>query len=197
MGGSSKPADPKVTPFVEPAPPSNPIPNFFGARQDSGYKPDFGASKASFGAPEQKPITFDAPAPMQMPAMQPAMPAQQQMGNLPPMPSMGMAGGNMEQFGNMMPFSIPTRQPGMGLTLQDGAARAAQNAQPAFDPQNLISRFQANPNMFMDMLGQFRNSFQSAAPRIGELQPFMPEPRRPAIRPEGQPFGINPDDWRA
>lgn len=53
MGGSSKPADPVVTPYQEPAAPTNPIPNFFGGRAGSGFVPDTGASQQAFTMPAQ------------------------------------------------------------------------------------------------------------------------------------------------
>ena len=56
MGGSSKPADPKVTPFVDPAGPKNPIPNWFAGGNTGGgmYKPDMGASASAFGQQPQQ-----------------------------------------------------------------------------------------------------------------------------------------------
>lgn len=75
MGGSSKPAPPQVTPFVEPPAPRNPVPNFFqrGNPMAGGYRPNPAASRGAFG---QRP-----PMPQQMPSGQPQ---QQQVPGLSP-----------------------------------------------------------------------------------------------------------------
>lgn len=83
MGGSSKPADPKVTPYQEPAAPANPIPNWFTSGAGGGYVPDTGGSQSAFGQLQPAdsgpaPQTFDQPS----------------------------LGGPPQQ--QMMPFSIPT-----------------------------------------------------------------------------------------
>jgi hypothetical protein len=104
MGGSSKPADPTVTPFQEPAPPTNPIPNFFSGRTAAGggtYQPDMGASANAFG---QQPMAQPEPQPMQ--------PMQPMMGSMGQQPSYQAPAGppmqDMQRGGSA--FSIPTRR---------------------------------------------------------------------------------------
>lgn len=189
MGGSSKPADPKVTPFVEPAAPSNPIPNYFGQAPASGgmYKPDFGASNGAFGAPQQA-TQDEQPSPAVTSPMQP-----QTAPYSAPAPSWGNGGtSQMQQSNQMTPFSIPTRR---GLTLQDGQARAAQNAggMVGFDPMNFMQGLQNNPNGIMDMIGKFTSGFQNA-PRYKnytDTTPGLSTDENGAFRPDLMFGGFN------
>lgn len=53
MGGSSKPAPAKPTPFVEPPAPRNPVPNWFQGRaaaQPAPYTPPQMPARGAFGA---------------------------------------------------------------------------------------------------------------------------------------------------
>ncbi len=101
MGGSSKPADPVVTPFQEPAAPKNPVPNWFsGGGQANTFAPDFSQSAKPFGNP----------APVAQPVAQPApQPAMQQ----PMQGGMGDYSQPMQPVNDgRMGFSIPTRPQG-------------------------------------------------------------------------------------
>lgn len=55
MGGSSKPAPPKVTPFVEPPAPRNPVPNWFqrSGRPVARYTLPAAPVRGAFGAQGQ------------------------------------------------------------------------------------------------------------------------------------------------
>lgn len=57
-GGPAKAAQPTVTPFVEPAAPANPIPNWFANRTANAgtFTPDFTASQSSFGQQPQQAV---------------------------------------------------------------------------------------------------------------------------------------------
>ena len=103
MGGSSKPEDPKVTPYQEPAAPKNPVPNWFsGGGQASTFTPDFSQSAKPFGNPVAQP----APQPMAQPAMQqPMQPMTGGMGNYSQPMQQPSAQGQQERF---TPFSIPS-----------------------------------------------------------------------------------------
>jgi hypothetical protein len=163
MGGSSKPADPKVTPFQEPAPPTNPIPNFFGGQTGGGYKPNTGASAQAFGMPQ----------PVQQPMQQPAAQPMQQ-------PVQGMTGGMgqanydqpMQENGGRMGFSIPTRR-------QEGPRNNPFMAGGGFggmfggpDMRANMDRIMADPNGFQDrIMGMFKGGISGLqnAPRLQEL----------------------------
>lgn len=192
MGGSSKPADPKVTPFQEPAPPSNPIPNFFGGQAGGGYKPNTGASQQSFtmpAQPQQAAPAMEAPqTPWQAPqTVSPSFP-----NTLPAAPSMG--GAQPQSWGNamnanlggmnrpMMSFGIPTNMGG----LHDRLMQAMGGGFGQNFGNDMIGRFQNNPNFLMDMFSGLR------APRnYTDTNPAQ------STDAQGQPlFGIVPDKWR-
>jgi hypothetical protein len=163
MGGSSKPEDPKVTPYQEPAAPTNPIPNFFGGQTGGGYKPNTGASEQAFTMPQ----------PMQQAAAQPMQ-----------QPMQGMTGGmgqpmqqeDMDQSyrgGNA--FSIPTRQYGGPRNAGNNSFMAGGNFGPMFgggDMRANMERIASDPNGFQDrILGMFKggiNGLQNA-PRLQNL----------------------------
>ena len=177
MGGSSKPADPKVTPFVEPAAPSNPIPNYFGQAPASGgmYKPDFGASNGAFGEPQQA-TQAEQPSPAVTSPMQPQTAPYSA-------PETGFGQQTMHRG-----FAIPTPQsPNMG-GLHDRLTQAMQGAGQfqgggmGFDPQN-----------FMDMIGKFTSGFQNA-PRYKnytDTTPGLSTDENGAFRPDLMFGGFN------
>lgn len=106
-GGPAKAAQPTVTPFVDPAGPKNPIPNWFGGGSGSNaFAPDFTQSAKAFGstapALQQAPAT-SAPA-QQSPVqtMQAPMQTMQQ-------PDLQYAPDDGEVFRPHMRFAIPTQ----------------------------------------------------------------------------------------
>lgn len=196
MAGSSKPADPKVTPFQEPAPPSNPIPNFFGGQPGGGYKPNTGASQQSFTMPAAQPQQAPAQPQQAAPAMEApqtpwqapqAAPQQPQTFN---QPMQGMTGG-MGQYGAnvggmnrpMMSFGIPTQQ---NFGMHDRLMQAMGGGFGQNFGNDMIGRFQSNPNFLMDMFSGLR------APRnYTDTNPAQ------STDAQGQPLiGLAPDNWR-
>jgi hypothetical protein len=201
MGGSSKPADPKVTPYQEPAAPTNPIPNFFGGQTGGGYKPNTGASQQAFTMPTQAPAQPQQAAPaMDMPSTPWQAPQQPQS-----QPMQGMTGGMGQQgdtWGNaananmggmanmggtnrpMMPFGIPTRQ------------NFGQGFGGGFDTNALMQRFQSNPNFLMDMFSggnapRYRNYTDTNAAQSTDAF------GRPIEQPSTRMFSNIPGtDWR-
>lgn len=200
MGGSSKPADPKVTPYQEPAAPTNPIPNFFGGQSGGGYKPNTGASEQAFTMPAQPTAqSFQQPAPQ---------PMQQ------PMQGMGQANyGQQPENDGRMGFSIPTRQQGFGGIAQNpyGGPRNAGNnpfmAGGGFggmfgnpfggdDMRANMERIMADPNGFQDrILGMFRNGIGGLqnAPRLQNLMPsWAQQAQQQSQDPAPELYGVRP-----
>lgn len=108
-GGPAKAAQPTVTPFVEPAAPQNPIPNWFqgnsGATGKTSFTPDFSGSKSSFSTPQAQipaaPVSTSGYS--QPPAASPASPPM----NYTAGPATSTPVGSMPQQ-QFMPFNIPT-----------------------------------------------------------------------------------------
>lgn len=138
MGGSSKPEDPKVTPFVEPPGPRNPVPNYFGGTgAGSAYKPDFGASATAFGSPPA-PTAPTAPAPQPAPMQAPQQAPQQTFQPMQSVPSQAPQAPQPAPQGQFMPFTIPTRQGGQGWPGQFGMG----GGYGAFLPENIRTLLQ-------------------------------------------------------
>ena len=182
MGGSSKPADPKVTPFVEPAAPSKPIPNFFGGQGGAGYTPDFNSSKAAFG---QQPI--------QQPAQPVSQPMQPQTYSQPAAQGDwgGMnAGQQVPATGQPRPmsFSIPTQQDWgtfMPQMQQMAQGMGRFRAQGLPDYGNIASFMPQLRDMFQTLRGSAQNAprysnYTDTDPALttdASGNPFMPSNR--------------------
>lgn len=146
MGGSSKPADPKVTPFVEPAAPSNPVPNWFankGTASGNAFAPDFSQSAKAFGG--STPAT-SAP-PLNIPNMPAAQPAQAMPTQQPTMQAPAAQTASQAPAQPVMPFSIPT-QPSFGNFSQ-------------FMPPQMMQAFEQMRGMFPQLGGQFQPRYRN------------------------------------
>lgn len=178
MGGSSKPEPPKVTPFVEPPAPANPIPNFFAGRQAprSGYQPNTG-TQGAFGTRPPGPLTEGYEQPMQQPMQ--SQPLQQQIGQMQPQQPQGMP-----DFASQP--AMPQRVPDFTTTAPMPMAQ-----QPIQQPQSPTIPFSipSQPNW---------PQFSAENPWTpGSLMPRLTgdAPASPTVTPGGMPQGaFNPDD---